>query len=256
MVTTVPYLYNLYAFGTLTPWLGLQNAYASINGFGLQNISIFKLFEQFFDPNIGLFWYGSVLIFLSIIGIKHFWQERQWERLVVVLGFLLTALFYQTNPAWHYGTTGYGPTRHIIFFLPLLIYLSLKNSHKVKGGLLGGMFVICIAIQGYSLLFNGFIYPDTTRSLFHTPYARYFLNNYPQVYNPTPEIFIDRTLNLDTMLPQSAIYREQGICKKAYILPNGQFLLKQKCGFIPKSERNKLKKLENLSIYQGVYVNY
>src|SRR3989339_168842 len=251
IVVTVPYIYNLYAFGTLTPWLGLQNAYASINGFGLQNISIWKLFEQFFDLNIGLFWYGSVLILLSAIGIKYFWQERQWERLVIVLGFVLTAFFYQTNPAWHYGTTGYGPSRHIIFILPLLICLSLKNWRQLKGWFFGAVFLICILFQGYSLFFNNYFYPDTTRSLFHTQYAQYFLNNYPELYNPTPEIFIDRTLNQDTMLPQSAIYEEQGICKKAYILPNGQFLLKQKCGFIPKNERIKLKQLENLSICQG-----
>ena len=176
--------------------------------------------------------------------------------MVVVFGFILTAFFYQTNPAWHYGTTGYGPTRHVIFLLPLLAYLSLKSWKRYSSWRFFGVFVLAVFIQGYSLFFNNYFHPDTTRSLFHSPYARYFLYNYPELYNPTSEIFIDRTLHQDTMLPQSAIYEEQGICKKAFILPNGQYMLIQKCGFIPKKEKTKLKQLENLSSYQGVYVNY
>lgn len=256
MSAAIAYLYNLYAFNSLTPWIGLQNAYASLNGFGLQNLSLQKLFEQFFDLNIGLAWYAPVLLFLSALGVGHFIKHRQWQKLTVVLAFGFTAFFYQTNPAWHYGTTGYGPTRHSIFLLPLLVYLSLKYWPKSFSCRLWGILVLAVLIQGFSLFFNGFIYPDTTKTLFHTPYARYFLNNYPQLYNPTPEIFIDRTLHQDTMLPRTTVYTEEGICKKAYVLPNGEFLLKQICGFIPQNEKPKLKLLENLSQYKGVYVNY
>lgn len=255
-LAVVPYVYNLYAFNTLTPWLGLQNAYTAINGFGLKNLSLKKLYEQFFDLNIGLFWYSPLLMYLNLLFFIKQLKQRQWEILAIITGFIITAFFYQTNPAWHYGTTGYGPTRHIIFILPLFIFLSYRYLKQAPKHVFGFVFLALLALQGYSLFFNNFFYPDTTKTLAHTPYARYFLNNHPQLYNPTPEIFIDRTLGQDTMLPQSAIYKQQGICKKAYILPNNQFLLIQECGFIPKSEQDKLQKLESYSSYQGVYVAY
>jgi hypothetical protein len=40
---------------------------------------------------------------------------------------VITAFFYQTNPAWYHGTSGYGPSRHAIFYyLTYLFYLLLS----------------------------------------------------------------------------------------------------------------------------------
>jgi len=255
-IAALPYLYNLYAFGVFTPWTLLENTYAQINGFGLSNLSLKKFFEQFFDLNLGLFWYSPLLIYFSARYFIRKLQKRQWEHIVIITGFLLTAFFYQTNPAWHYGTTGFGPTRHIIFILPLLIFLSLKYAQKAPKRAFGFVSVVFLVLQGYSLFFNNYFYPDTTRALYHNPYAQYVLDNHPQLYNPSPEIFIDRTLHSDGMFPQTAVYQTAGFCRKAYLLPGGVAQVRAECGFIPETEIGKLKLLNNLSKYEGIYLNY
>jgi len=255
-VIALPYLYNLYVFGVLTPWTMLENAYAEINGFGLSNMSLFKFFEQFFDLNTGIFWYAPLLLALSLLFVFRTIKKRNYLSLSLILFFILTAFFYQTNPAWHYGTTGYGPSRHIIFVLPLLIYLSLFVLKSVRSVKHVWLFLLFIFIQAYSLWFNGYFYPDTTRSLYHNPYAQYVLNNHAQLYNPTPEIFIDRTTHSDGMVPVTAIYRSEGVCRKAYLLPGSVEQLRTECGFIPDTEIGKLELLNSLSAYEGIYLNY
>src|SRR5258708_6484110 len=105
-LTSIPYLYNLYAFGVLTPWTILKDGWTQINGFGIQNISILKLYEQLFDLNVGLFWYAPVI---TIVGLLFFIYRSCHYRqaLFLLIMLFLTAFAYQTNPAWHYGTAGY-----------------------------------------------------------------------------------------------------------------------------------------------------
>jgi hypothetical protein len=246
----IPYFYNLAVFGLLTPWTIIENGWTKLNGFGLQNASFKKLYEQFFDLNIGFFWYAPI-IFLT--GCFFFFKslisdKREW---LVFLTLIVTAFFYQTNPAWHYGTAGYGPTRHILFILPFLIYFIVKYLKTSKAGLLA--FSIIIISQIYTLSLNGFITPKFENTLYNSPYASFVLNNFPQLYSPTPEIFVDRTNHTDLDYITSAIYVSDGFCKKAYILKSDIEYLKKKCGSIPPESE---KQLENKSMTEGVYVNY
>ena len=49
--------------------------------------------------------------------------------------------------------------------------------------------------------------------------AAYLLTHAPELYTPLPEIFVDRTNGDDADHPVSAIYKTNGTCTKAYILP-------------------------------------
>jgi hypothetical protein len=246
----IPYFLNLALFGLLTPWTIIENGWTKMNGFGLQNASLQKLFEQFFDLNMGLFWYAPIIFltgcFFFIKSLKS--DKREW---LVLLTLIVTAFFYQTNPAWHYGTAGYGPTRHILFILPFLIYFVAKYLKTSKVGLL--VFSIIIISQIYTLSLNGFIAPKFENTLYNSPYASFVLNNFPQLYNPTPEIFVDRTNHTDLDHITSAIYTYDGFCKKAYVLKPDIEYLKRQCGSIPLESE---KQLENKSLTEGVYVNY
>ncbi len=243
----LPYFLNFALFGLLTPWTVIDNGWTRLNGFGLQNASLKKLFEQFFDLNMGLFWYAPI-IFLA--GCFFFLKSDKKEWLVF-LTLIVTAFFYQTNPAWHYGTAGYGPTRHVLFALPFLIYFIVKYLKISKVGLL--VLSIIILSQIYNLSLNRFISPKFENTLYNSPYASFVLNNYPQIYNPTPEIFVDRTNHTDLDHITSAIYTYNGSCKKAYVLKPDIEYLKRQCGSVPSESE---KELENKPATEGVYVNY
>ncbi len=243
----LPYLYNYVQFGVWTPWVLIDNGWTKINGFGLQNIRIGKFLEQFLDPNIGLVWYAPVVFFIGFYTLVRL-IKKEIHLLVCAIFFLFTALLYQTNPAWHYGTAGFGPSRHILFFLPFLIYLALRGLASFR---YSGIKIILLILLGvwqiFSLDINGFLLPDFRNTLYHSPYAEYLLNNYPELYSPTSEIFIDRTNHTDFDYLTSAVYKNGELCKKAYILSDDVSKLITECNFIPKNNLNKT---------EGIYVNY
>lgn len=235
-LASLPFVYNLLIFGALTPWTELKDGWTAINGFGPHNMHPRKFFEQLFDLNYGLFWYAPVIF---VIGFFYAIREavRRDKQMIYFLGLMLvTALFYQTNPAWHYGTSGFGPSRHAIYLLPFLIFAALaflqtRGKHLF---VLPAVIITQLAIMS----FNGFLYPDLMNTLRHSPYARYVLTNAPALYTPTPEIFVDRTLENDMPYPQTAIFTANGECKKAYVLKHDRTDLIDKCGFIPDTYKN------------------
>ncbi|MBI2023654.1 hypothetical protein HYT01_03785 [Candidatus Giovannonibacteria bacterium] len=250
-LAVIPYLFNQVIFGTLTPWTILQDGWTQMNGFGVQNMSLQKLYEQFFDLNMGLFWYAPVLVIAGI------WTAivigRKDKRIFFLFLFLLiTAFFYQTNPAWHYGTSGYGPSRHVLFILPFLIYIFVTSAKPTLKYimLLAGFALVQIPI----LIFNGFLVPSFSNTHYHTPYAQYILNNFPQLYNPTPEIFVDRTNHSDLTYITSAFYKYNNVCKKAFVLLKDKELLRNECGFIPAGYEEKIDHPKDM--LRGVYVTY
>lgn len=232
-ILVIPYLYNIYAFRVLNPWITLNDGWTHLYGFGLQNISVKKFFEQFFDPNIGLFWYAPALVIGGLVVIvKRLVKNKDKGLLVLFIGFLLTTFFYQTNPAWNYGTSGYGPSRHILFFLPLLIASLVAVVEKTKRFIL--LLIFFVLSQVFVMSFNGFLTPDFMKTHDHTPYAHFLLRTFPSLYNPTPEIFADRTNHAYLRQPASAIYRVNGVCKKAYVLKSDGAWLTSLCGSMPK----------------------
>lgn len=240
----IPYVHNLLVFGVLTPWTLIQNGWTMQHGFGVQNMSLMKLYEMFFDLNMGLFWYIPVLFGVAAyMLIKH---VRTDHKTTALLGLLIvTAFFYQTNPAWHYGTAGYGPTRHILYFIPFLFIVLIRHFKLRMRTIFIGVFMLLS--QLYVLSFNGFLMPDFITVLYHTPYARYILDNYPAHYNPTPEIFVDRTNHTDLDHLTSAVYKQNRVCRKAFVLPADSTFLLQECGYMP----------QGLVIPEGgTYVNY
>ena len=219
IILALPYIYNYWAFGVLTPWTKLQDGWTLLYGFGIHNLNVEKLFSQLFDINTGIFWYipVGVAAWMTVI----FWavKKNHLPTILLAASLLLTAILYQTNPAFHYGTAGFGPSRHIVFLTPFLILAIIEVLAGVKRRVGYGILAVYILTQSLILTMNGWLAPDFTNSLRHTPIASYLLTHAPSLYTPLPEIFVDRTTEHDADHPTSAIYKTNGTCTKAYILP-------------------------------------
>jgi hypothetical protein len=238
LISLVPYLYNYIIFRTFTPWTLLQDGWTQINGFGIHNASMGKLLEQLFDLNFGLFWFAPLILLTGFYIAVRDGRKHKEVLFMLLLFFPMTALFYQTNPAWHYGTSGFGPSRHAIFLLPLFMYFSYIFLQHVKHRAL--WILLFIFAQLPLLMLNNFAFPNMLSTLQHTPYATFALDTYPAFYNPTPEIFVDRTLHADDTIPKSAAYIHNGECTKAYVLLTDAAFLEKECGPIPESVKEKL----------------
>lgn len=248
ILSSLPYLYNLFAFNTLTPWTIFNEGWTVMNGFGIHNASVKKLYEQLLDLNFGIFWYIPVATITGLYFLGKRAVSFDKKSIFILVIFIATAFLYQTNPAWHYGTAGFGPSRHALFLVPLFIFFTVISFQERTKKYLAIMFFFVIS-QFFILSFNGFLIPNFADTLHHSPYATFTLNNAPYLYNPTPEIFVDRTNHQDLKYPTSAIYTYNGICKKAFLFKMDIQKLKDTCGFIPK-EYNEILNLD------GAYVNY
>jgi len=233
VLIAIPYIYNIAVFGVLTPWTIFQDNWTIQNGFGIQNIHPQKLFEQFFDPNIGIFWYMPIgtLIGIGYICWKGYTKKMYW---IIGIVTIMTACFFQTNPAWHYGTSGYGPTRHILFIIPLFITVGMQWFFSLRRNtiLFYTLIIVYIGIQSIPLTWNGWLAPHFENTLSHSPVATFILTHYPLWYSPTPELFVDRTNHTDLDHLTTAIYTVNGVCKKAYIANGNIQPVLTQCGYL------------------------
>lgn len=226
LLLVLPYIYNFIIWTTLTPWTLIADSWTKLNGLGIQNMSVKKLFEQFFDLNVGIFWYYPVFTLLGIYSLikKTFISKLH---LIILIATIITAFAFQTNPAWHYGTSGYGPSRHAIFLIPILIYaISISSEFMIKNYRIA---VFLVSLQILVLSGNNFLTPRFENTLKHNLFAEFILNSIPFIYNPTPEIFVDRTNHTDLSGPSSAIYRHLNICTKAYIISGDKTDITKEC---------------------------
>jgi hypothetical protein len=242
----LPYIYNLALFGVASPWQILPDGFTKLYGFGIHNASLFKLYEMYFDLNMGLFWYAPLLFLLGVGLVVNRVADRSVPvpsrlMLAVVTGlFVLTGFFYQTNPGWHYGTSGYGPSRHIIYFIPLLVY-GIVSFLPRRGWAFVTMSLLVLTQIGV-LSLNGFLRPHFPNTLAHSPFARFVLDRWPDAYSPTPEIFVDRTTGTDNTYYTTAIYKNDDVCVKAYILVTDAKMVEDECGTL---DAELAEKLEN-----------
>ncbi len=250
---SIPYLSNLRFFGVLSPWSTIRDGWTQIYGFGLRNLSLKRLAEQFFDLNMGLFWYAPVTMIAGFVAMVRSGKKHPLNYAVIAL-MILVAFGYQTNPAWHYGTAGFAPTRHVLFAVPFLI------AYAVEFGKINRRWLIALALplafQFYALANNGYLNPYFYNSMFHSPYASLVLKYAPGLYNPTPKIFVDRTTHTDKKFITTAIYKDNGVCRKAYVTRSDRDLLLQECGYIPGSPPDALEDdmMHTASYPRNVYV--
>lgn len=224
----IPNIYYFFIFGQFSAW-------SKLSGVGFNNFSLQKLFELYFDLNIGLFFYLPVVFIIGIYQlIKRFRKDMRY--LLILLQIILVSIFYLTNTNWNNGSSGFGPTRYSIFLIPFLIFFSLEFFRK--SSIHHKILVLFLASQLFILSFNGFLMPDLDNSKKHTPYATFFLNNFPNLYNPTPEIFIERTSSKEGGQWETSIYKYQGQCKKAYVLTTDLNKAVEECGSLPSIKKN------------------
>ena len=236
----VPNIYYYAVFGVLSAWFKLTDV-------GFENSSLKKSIELFFDPNLGLLFYMPILFIEGITGfIKSLFKSVESRILLIMLS--LATSFYLINTNWNNGTAGYGPTRYAMHLLPLICYFFLENLIKVRKAWI----VLSLVVIGqlYVMSFNGWLVPDFEKTVKHSPIAEFILKRYPSIYNPTPEIFVERTTGQEGGYWNSTAYLDNGKCLKAYILKTDIQRIVDQCGDI--TERD-LTRLENTYLNMASY---
>ena len=235
---------TLILYGALSALVFLPNAFYWMvfgrfnplsDATALANISAFRVFEAFFDLNIGLLPYLplSLLFFFGVILFRLISQSGfsdDWQIFILIIA-LITVCSATDN--WNHGTSG--PSRYVIWILPFIFYTLITNLKTIwKGPVLKTLFVSAVAWQVFIVVSGGLLVHEEDY-LKHTSLAQFVLNRFPELYNPSYEIFCERTQHSESACEDPTIYTHKNQCKKALVTCDGLNKLESLCGKVDKN---------------------
>lgn len=217
----------IYSLPAVTPFLfyylrfGTFNLISKVGGTDLSLISIKKVLELFFDPNIGVIFFVPVAIIgvtaaLISLFLKKIPKYYKLEFLFLIIIMILMCVLSTSTTNWNHSTLG--TSRYAIWsIIPIgsfLLFeiLSILKIKKVVSLLLW----IVVFYQLIILIIGGGFTPNGRFGAYGmTPFAQVFLNNAPEFYNPSIEIFEARVLCDEKKCNYPIIYKRDEICLKA-----------------------------------------
>ena len=221
----VPPLFFLHQFGVWNLSVRPSEAAASLSARRALDLAL--------DPNLGLLPHAPLTLVLAAAG--GVWALARRRILPAALAFVLVpALAYATtaNSNWNNDTSG--PSRYVVWLLPLLAFLAVGEGGGDPRRPLGRVWAwalgLALALQAAAVLARGGPLAPSD-FLEHSWAARLTLDHWPSLYRPTPEVFVERTRHLEGPPDGPVIYRDRaGRCRKAYLQPRLVGLLLQTCG--------------------------
>ena len=151
------------------------------------------------DPDLGLAWafagltIGVLLVIPALLRPGHVSKFRVEAALLTVCLLALLFSFAQTPNVNHGGTPG--PSRYTMWLVPLAAPLFRIRSILVVTWRRQALSVIAAISLATSALFYHPKLPQAFGQ--HTRLATWLLGTWPHLYNPLPEVFVERTLATD-----------------------------------------------------------
>jgi hypothetical protein len=198
-----------------------------------QSLSALRALDLAIDPNLGLLPHASLTLLLALGGALGALRRRQaWPAVLVLV--LVPALAYActANSNWNNDTSG--PSRYVVWMLPLLALVAVGEialgPTRPLGRGAGWALGLALAVQAAAVLARG---GPLARSDFleHSWAARLVLDHRPSLYRPTPEVFVERTLHHEGPFEGPVVYRDaRGRCRKAWLQWRHAEALLAQCG--------------------------
>ena len=214
----LPNLFYLFTFGRFSLLSG---------SVFVDNITVLRIFEMFFDLNIGLFPYipVSLMFFFGIVAFNAY--KRRWFETQIFLLLIAMMLICAMTDNWNSDTSG--PMRYVVWMMPFIFFVLTENIPLIFSGRLKYVFVVGMIIQLIIVIMIG---PFISRLnyLDHTPPAKFVLNNFPALYSPSKEIFCERISHIELKCNNDpTIYKEGDECRKAILTCDGLKKLRANC---------------------------
>ena len=185
-----------------------------------ESLSALRALDLAIDPNLGLLPHAPLTLLLAVAGALAA-LHRRWVTPVLLVFVLLPLLAFActANSNWNNDTSG--PTRYVVWMLPLLAFVAagelgdgpLRPLGRAAAWALG----LALALQATAVFVRG---GPLARSDFleHSWAARLVLDHRPSLYRPAPEVFVERTLHHEGAFEGPVVYRDgEGRCRKAWL---------------------------------------
>ena len=212
-----PFAFYLVHFGRLTPLV-------DAGAVGLPNLSLGKALELFFDLNLGMLPYLPLALLGAVAApVVQIASGRRARPLLALWAVLLgMALLCSSTGNWNHGTSG--PSRYTIWMIPLVLVILVSMlepgaARERPRQAFGAWAVAALVVQAAIVVSRGGLTPRLDY-LEHSYLASFVLKHAPALYNPSPEIFVERTIGeemRDGEIPggTAVTYAPEQACRKA-----------------------------------------
>lgn len=176
-IAPLPSVFTLLYFGT-------PNLIATVGMADPHLASASRTWSLFTDLNQGMLPFVPLLLVLTIVAVTIALVRRQWVGLLIAATLLAIVLLSESTTNWNSGC--FGMMRYTIWMIPLLAWLvatHLPTRFWSRAGI-----IIAAALQLTILFVPGM----GSINIHQLPLARLALTYTPMIYNPEPEIFIER----------------------------------------------------------------
>lgn len=226
-----------------------------------QSVSVLRALDLVLDPNLGLLLHAPLTVPLGLVGaVGALRARRPWPAALIVGVLPLLMIACTANSNWNNDTSG--PSRYVVWMLPLLAFAAVSEtggppSRPLPRWAAGVLGFALLTQAGAVLLRGGPLAPSDF--LRHTPAARYLLDHHPALYNPKPEVFVERTVGQEGPIEGPVVYRDgSGRCRKAWLQWRHGPALVADCGAPPggMAERLETNAADRDVKRQRTYVSY
>ena len=225
----LPNLFYYFMYGT--PSLIYSGGKASLG-----NLSLFRVYELFFDLNIGLVSYIPITLLLFFF-VAAAGALSGKSRLGLHVLLLMCAMFLVSSSTinWNHGTSG--PSRYAVVALPLIFYVVVANLDELVSKKLLPLLLFGVILQLVIVLLGGGLNPQISY-VDHSYSAKFVLDTFPRLYSPSQEIFCERTNHVDGSCDGMAVYMRDKKCRKALVGCGQIGELEKTCGRLPKPKES------------------
>jgi hypothetical protein len=172
------------------------------------------------DLNQGLLPYVPLLLVGAAIGAAVLLYRRNATAVALLLALAGMGVAVQLQVNWNAGCLGM--MRYLVWMTPVLGWLAVEGIW----GRLAGRVLLAVAVAGQIAL-AAYGPPAKDSHVFHSPLARWVMDNAPTLYAPVPEVFVERVTHREMVdqewtRPQTlpvAYVRDDGVVTKILIHP-------------------------------------
>lgn len=235
---------------------GSPSLLVSIGAADIHSMSLWRVWELWGDLNIGMLPYVPLAVgmFFWSVGCDLVVLKAKATSVQLFGVILCMMLMASATTNWNHGTAG--PSRYVIWILPIVAYVIVKGGQLAApaGRYAYKLALVCaIVTQAAIVFYRGGLYSDRNNYIYHTRVATVVLNHMPGLYNPSPEIFLERTLHQE-IRAQFAVYYYDKECRKALVGKDDLPQLRRTCGSVPRWVEEFFEEKQNQR--RLVYVNY
>ncbi|QQZ62143.1 hypothetical protein JI735_05730 [Paenibacillus sonchi] len=243
-INIIPYIFYYWYFHKFN-----LITYAGFSSF--EFFSIDKIWSLFFDLNFGIIVYFPVVLLMFI----YLCFKKDENALQIAILLLLISIINSTQLNWNSGMMYIN--RYSVWYLPIILFACYTFINSLNKNMLRSIAIVYLLTTGLVTSYCLREY-DFRNYMEFSPLAKIVISNIPEIYNPNPEIFVERVQGFEGLEQSSfpmKVLNSEGEVRKEIVRDESSGLMGYINGKTKLSFDNDLYSLHAFKKNQDIFLN-